>query len=215
MPDAGLHEEEDSMADLSSYQVAEFDQSEVLGSTYRNKRDVQGGVCSALSVAWVHAIESGAEIGDIDAVKRQFDLSVNSQRIIGDAYREMGGRGFQRFNAVSHITRLKLADVASGENVDPIKQTFANLSDGYFFLYVNFDAGAHMIALWKDGDDLTLFDPNFGVYIAEGDDEVEDMAEGLFDEYSGIGMAIGSWFVYSVDFAESALDRYKRASGAR
>lgn len=203
------------MADLSSYAVAAFDQSEVLGSTYRDKRDVQGGVCSALSVAWVHAIESGADIGDTDAVTRQFDLSVNSQRIIGDAYTEMSGRGYQRFNAVSHITRLKLADVASGENVDPIKQTFGNMGDGYFFLYVNFPQGAHMIALWKDGDDLTMFDPNFGVFIAEGDDEVEDMADGLFDEYSNIGMAIGSWFVYSVDFAESALDRFKRVSGAR
>lgn len=200
------------MADLSNFRVVEFDQSEVLGSTYRNKRDVQGGVCAALCVAWVHAIEGGAEVGDIDALKREFDLSVNRQRIITDAYSQVDGVRSAVYNAISHITRLKLTFEDSGENVDPIKQTFAGLKDGFFFLSVSFDEGAHMIALWKDGSDLVLFEPNFGVFMAESEAEVDDLAEALFDEYSGIGMAIESWRVFSLEFAESALARFKRVA---
>lgn len=198
------------MANLSNYGIVEFDQSIVLGSTYRNKRDVQGGVCAALCVAWVHAIEGGAEIGDIDALTREFDLSINKQRIIKDAYSQVEGTRSETYNAISHITRLKLTFEDSGENVDPIKQCFVGLADSFFFLSVSFDEGAHMIALWKDGNDLVLFDPNFGVFLAEGNTEVEDLAEALFAEYGSIGMAIESWRIYSLTFAESALARFKR-----
>lgn len=202
------------MAALSNYEVVAFDQSDVLGSTYRNKRDVQGGVCAALCVAWVHAIEGGASTGDINALIRQFDLSVNKQRIITDAYSQVDGVRSAIYNSISHITRLTLTFEDSGDYVDPIKQCFVNLNDGFYFLSISFDEGAHMIALWKDGDEMVLFDPNFGVFQADDNTEVEDLAEALFAEYASIGMAIESWRVFSLAFAESALARFKRISGA-
>lgn len=71
-----------------------------------------------------------------------------------------------------------------------------------------------MIALAKEGDVMVLFDPNFGVFQADDNVEVEDLAEALFAEYASIGMAIKSWRVFSLELAESALDRFKRISGA-
>jgi hypothetical protein len=118
------------------------------------------------------------------------------------------------YNSISHITRLNLTFEDSGDYVDPIKQCFVNLDDGPFFLSVSFDEGAHMIALAKEDDVMVLFDPNFGVFQADDNVEVEDLAEALFAEYAALAMTIKSWRVFSLELAESALDRFKRISGA-
>ncbi len=202
------------MADLADYGLVAFDQMDVLGSTYRNKRDVQNGVCAALCVAWVQAIAGGASASDMDASIRQFDLAVNKQRIIIDAFSQVGGVRSAIYNSVSHITRLTLTFEVGGDYVDPIKQCFVNLKDGFHFLSVSFDEGPHMIALFKVDHEMVLFAPNFGVFQADDNPGVEDLAGGLFAEYASDGMAIKSWTVFSLKDADSALARYKRISGA-
>lgn len=156
------------------------------------------------------------ELSTLGAVRTKFDLSVNLQRIIADAFTDVRGSVERNMNKISHITRLKLRKEVSGKHVSPLAVQFEVL-DGLYFLYAVFIKGAHLMIIFKDNEtnSIVVFDPNFGILGAEGKDEVKGLSTALFAAYARAGQTLGEWEVLSVSPAESALDRFKRVSGAR
>lgn len=208
------------MSGLSKYCEATFNQGVVLGSTYRDKRDVRNGVCAALCFAWIHMLINGADSADMDALKDEFDLSINLHRILRDAFTQTASDRMANYNSVAHVTRFRMTFGIGSSNVDPIKHEFVNVkgnplgepSNGPLLMLVSleFPQGRHMIALVKVDDILVMFDPNYGVFAAQGSADIEGMAEALFAEYRSMGMTLGEWNIYGIEQAESALERFKR-----
>ena len=205
------------MSDLDEYLLESFSQDAILTTTFKAKADAQVGVCAALCVSFLAVMGETGGIPSLDAVREKFDLSINLQRIIGDAFADVRGSVKKNMNKISHVTRVRLIEVAAGKHVNPLGVQFEALDDGVYFLYVVFTKGAHLIVLFKDkeANSLVLFDPNYGILAGEGTKKVKRLADTLFADYARTGQRLGDWEILRVILAESALDRYKRVARVR
>jgi hypothetical protein len=199
------------MAELSSYLEEDFDQGTTLSTDYKYKGDVQGGICAALCITWIKlVIERGS--GSIVDLLKEVDLSINMQRIIKDAYAKVNGARADVFNAISHVTRIKVTLDSSGQFVNPFAAKFGTLGDGPFLLSISFSSGgAHMIAILKAGNLAAVMDPNFGIFAMEGKPAFDDFPVQLFAKYASFGMTISEWRIFDVEEAKSAAERMKEA----
>ncbi len=195
------------MATLESYQNVEFSQGQVLSNDHKFKPDVQGGVCAALCNCWLLKLWDGMGADDMVALKKEFDVAVSKQRIWKDAFAQTKSNLANNYNSISHITRIQLSQASTGQFVDPLGLTFDSAGDGFYMLEFRFSEGGHMMAFYKNGSSITLFDPNLGVYTANGATAVKDFAAQLWAKYFSWGFSVAKWIVWTITKAESARDR--------
>ncbi|MEO3474322.1 hypothetical protein AAFN86_20815 [Roseomonas sp. CAU 1739] len=201
------------MGDLSDYFLAEFDQGKVLGSAHTEKTDVSEGICAALSIAWVRSVTGGAKADDMNALMKQFDMSINMQRIYEDAWSQTDGHRESVLNSISHVTQISVSEERYGESVGSLVSCCRTLTEGFYFVGLNFPEG-HLIALEKRDDfDLFVFDPNYGTYLASSFEEIGDFISALFADYASRGDVLAHWDLLEISSAESARDRFSRQTG--
>lgn len=202
------------MAELSNFHVAQFGQKDETDATFKYKIRAQSGVCVGLCVSWLNMINKGVLMNDMDALKKEFDISINIHSIYSDAFKENKASGFRaQMNAISNVTKMTLESKGEGQFFDPFSTKIRELENGPYFLSVDFVKGAHAFAFLVIEENFVLFDPNSGLFYANRPETTSLFSSALFAWYKSQGHEIGYWEILRVRGALSSLERYKLAAG--
>ena len=204
------------MPNLTDYLVASMNQGKVLSGDYALKKDVQGGICAALCNVFLLLFMDGKASGDpnaiLAAVRKEFNIAINKQRIWKDAYSQSKSDRITTWNSVSSITRLHFTLADQGKALEPFKKQLPLLGSGAYFISIAFasNKGAHMLTMLKVDADLVLFDPNIGLFEVPGAD-VEQFSSLFFGAYKAAGYDLDDWLIGQATQAKSARERMMEA----
>jgi hypothetical protein len=181
---------------LMSYKLASFDQGQLLKAKFPLKNVAQEGVCYALTIEFYRELKKGRSptaqqlVAHLDST---LGTSVSRQAMHDDGlaeFRRAGGGVYDFLTLFNAMGRVSGVTWTFGGQAGATAGQFATA--GYMLRVEFASGGGHAIAVLKIGNTITLFDPNFGIFRANG---ATGLSAGLFAQYVSLGMVVSRWWL--------------------